>query len=515
MVENWLVAKGFRPVDRGQQFLLPPNMADWLPVDHLAWFVISVVDELDMAAFQARRRVGGAGRAAFDPRMLLALLIYAYACGERSSRQIERLCATDVAFRVICAQDAPDHTTVARFRAEHRAGIEELFTQVLVLCARAGLGRVGVVAIDGTKIAASASISADRSEVWLREQAVSMLDEAERVDAEEDALFGAARGDELPEQWTDPRTRKARIKEALARLGAERAADDAQAQAQAAHWTARVDNAARLLAETTQLYQTRFDAYQAKVAAAAAGRGDRPCGTPAVPPERHIRVRQAQARLDRNITHRERVVQGIAGKREAAPTINLTDLDSRRMPTRHGWIHGYNAQLAVTDDQLILAAKVIQQPGDVEAFTPMMRAAEAATDLLGRAVGADLRIGTVLADAGYLSAANLTAAGPPRLIALGKNRYQHQAARERPAAGPPPPHADPITAMDHRLRTADGIATYKRRAATVEPVNGHLKDRIGLRRFALRGKEKAQTELTLAAAVANLLKLHRHGWAPA
>lgn len=508
------MAKGFRPVDRDQQFLLPPSMANWLPPEHLAWFVISVVEELDLAAFAARRRLGGAGRAAFDPAMLLGLLIYGYACGQRSSRQIERLCATDVAFRVICAQDVPDHATIARFRAEHRAGIEELFAQVLVLCARAGLARVGVVAIDGTKIASNASIAADRDEAWLREQAAKILDEAERVDAEEDGLFGSARGDELPKQWTDPRIRKARIKEALKQLETERGEADAQDDAEIAHWDGRVEVAAGELAQMTARAQARFDIYRSAIADPA-GPTRIPAGPRPPAPDAHGRVRRARARLDRNIAHRGKVLDRITRAREAARTINLTDLDSRRMPTRGGWIHGYNAQLAVTDDQIILAAKVIQQPGDVEAFTPMMRAAEAATEMLGQAVGVDLAIGVLLADAGYLSTQNLTAPGPDRLIALGKNRHHQQAARERPTAGPPPQDADPIPAMDHRLRTPDGIATYKRRAVTVEPVNGHLKDRIGLRRFSLRGKEKAQAELTLAAATANLLKLHRHGWTPA
>lgn len=506
------MAKDFRPVDRGQQFLLPPDMAQWLPAGHLAWFVIAVVDELDMSAFAARRRLGGAGRAAFDPRMLLALLVYAYACGQRSSRQIERLCATDVAFRVICAQDVPDHATVARFRAEHRAGVEELFTQVLVLCARAGLGRVGVVSIDGTKIAADASISADRSHAWLREQAAAMLEEAERVDAAEDALFGAARGDELPEEWTDPRTRKARIKAALERLREADAEHDAAAEVDMACWSARLDAAAAALAKAEAAARGRLDAHRRKTADAAAGVGRKPQGKPPVPVEDHCRVRAARDRLDRVLAEQERARLRLLERRAARERdahVNLTDVDSRRMLTKNGWIHGYNAQLAVSDDQIILAAAVTCQPGDVEAFTPMTRAAEAAVRTLGEATGAELAIGVVLADAGYLSIANLTAKGPDRLIAVGKARQQRRAARENPAAGPPPDGANPIAAMDHRLRTPEGIATYQRRAATVEPVNGHLKDRIGLRRFALRGKEKAQTELTLAAAVANLLKLHR------
>lgn len=506
------MAKSFRPVDRGQQFLLPPDMADWLPADHLAWFVISVVDELEMAGFEVRRRLGGAGRAAFDPRMLLALLIYGYACGQRSSRQIERLCATDVAFRVICAQDAPDHATIARFRAEHRAGIEELFTQVLMLCAHAGLGRVGVVSIDGTKIAANASIAADRSAAWLRGQAAAILEEAERVDAEEDALFGPARGDELPEQFRDPRTRKERIKAALERLREADAAEDAAAEAGMACWSARVDAATTALAKATALAQGRLDAHQRKAADAAAGIGRKPQGKPPVPVEGHCRVRAARDRLARNLAEQEQARLRLLERRAAREQdtkVNLTDVDSRRMLTKNGWIHGYNAQLAVSDDQIILAAVVTCQPGDVEAFIPMTRAAEAAVRTLGEATGAELAIGVVLADAGYLSIANLTAKGPDRLIAVGKARQRRRAARENPAAGPPPDGANPIAAMGHRLRTPEGIATYQRRAATVEPVNGHLKDRIGLRRFALRGKEKAQTELTLAAAVANLLKLHK------
>jgi transposase len=506
------MAKDFRPVDRGQQFLLPPDMAEWLPVGHLAWFVIAVVEELDVAAFEARRKLGGAGRAAFDPRMLLALLVYAYACGQRSSRQVERLCHTDVAFRVICAQDAPDHATIARFRAEHRAGVEDLFAQVLVLCARAGLGRVGVVAIDGTKIAANASVAADRSHGWLREQAAAILEEAERVDAEEDALFGEARGDELPGEWTDPRTRKARIKAALERLREADAAEDAAAEAGMACWSARVDAATAALAKATAAAQGRLDLHQRKTADAAAGVGRKPQGKLPVPVEDHCRVRAARGRLARELAEREqarRRAMEARAAREHDAHVNLTDADSRRMPTKNGWIHGYNAQLAVTDDQIILAAALTRQPGDVEAFTPMTRAAEAAVRTLGEATGAELAIGVVLADAGYLSIANLTAEGPDRLIALGKARQQRRAARDNPAAGPPPDGADPIAAMGHRLRTPEGIATYQRRAATVEPVNGHLKDRIGLRRFALRGKEKAQTELTLAAAVANLLKLYR------
>jgi transposase len=224
------MAKSYRPVERDQPFLLPPDMRSWLPAGHLVWFVISVVEKLDISAFEARSRRGGVGRAGYDPRMLLTVLIYAYAMGQRSSRQIERLCHTDVAFRVACAQDAPDHTTIARFRQRHEQALSDLFTDVLVLCARSGLGKLGTVAIDGTKIAANASDDAMRSEKWLREQAERILAEAEATDAEEDAVFGDQRGDELPAELTDPTTRDERIRKALADLEAEKAAEEAPAR---------------------------------------------------------------------------------------------------------------------------------------------------------------------------------------------------------------------------------------------------------------------------------------------
>jgi transposase len=132
------VAKGFRPVLRDQPMLLPVDMREWLPEDHLAWFVLETVDVLDTSGLERCRRVGAAGRAGYDPRMLFALLVYAYCLGVRSSRAVERLCTTDVAFRVLCAQDPPDHTTIARFRAEAGPAFAGLFTQVLLVAARAG-----------------------------------------------------------------------------------------------------------------------------------------------------------------------------------------------------------------------------------------------------------------------------------------------------------------------------------------------------------------------------------------
>ena len=189
------MAQNFLACDRDQELLLPPSLREWLPEGHLAWFVIDAVAQLDLGAFYAAYRVDGQGRAAHDPAMMVALLLYAYAIGERSSRRIERRCVEDVAMRVICANQAPDHTTIARFRQRHESALAELFGEVLALCAEAGLVRVGVIAVDGTKVHANASEHATRG---YEQIAREILEEAAAVDAAEDERFGDARGDELP-----------------------------------------------------------------------------------------------------------------------------------------------------------------------------------------------------------------------------------------------------------------------------------------------------------------------------
>src|SRR3954452_18288785 len=166
--------------------LLPVDMREWLPLDHLLWFVLETVEALDTSALERMRRRGGAGAAGYDPRMLFGLLVYAYCQGVRSSRQLERMCLTDVAFRVLCAQDGPDHATIARFRADAAEAFTDLFVQMLMIAARAGLGRFGTVAIDGTKIAANASIDANRGREWFDQQVAGIVDDADQVDQAED-----------------------------------------------------------------------------------------------------------------------------------------------------------------------------------------------------------------------------------------------------------------------------------------------------------------------------------------
>src|SRR5919109_885432 len=212
----------FVACDREQSFLMPPDVREWLPANHLAWFVIDAVGEMDLDAFYAAYRFDGRSRPPYDPAMMVALLLYAYARGVPSSRQIERACVEDVAFRVIAAQQRPDHATIARFVANHQDALAGLFGEVLTFCARGGLAKVGVIAVDGTKVQANAS----RNENLDYEQlAREIVEEAKAVDAAEDELYGEARGDELPPEFSTAQGRRGWLREAKQRLEAERAAN--------------------------------------------------------------------------------------------------------------------------------------------------------------------------------------------------------------------------------------------------------------------------------------------------
>jgi hypothetical protein len=454
--------------------------------------------------------------------MLLALLIYAYCSGLRSSRRIERLCEVDVGFRVLAAGHLPDHTTIARFRQGHEEVAVQLFTDVLVLCAEAGLAKVGVVAVDGTKIAADASLKANRTRAQIEAEVHSMLDEAAAVDAQEDRLFGDARGDELPPELADPRRRGARLDAALEELNARHQAREAEAAAaQAAQrqaWEQRQREAASAgrrpegrppaeleleLAETAladELARAEERARtRAEREAAAAADGHKMHGPAPGVPGQGYGARRA----------RERVARARA-KAEAAPQqdpdqerVNVTDPDSRIMTTQKGWVQGYNAQASVSEDGIVVAAEVTNDGNDLGQCEPMI----ARTQANLAAAGIDTPIGTMLFDAGYLSTDNLTAEGPDRLIATGK---AHRLRRSHPTQGPPPEGAEPIAAMEHRLRTPEGAALYSKRQHTVEPVFGDIKHLRGLRQFSRRGLAAVDAEWKLQTAAHNVLKLFRH-----
>ena len=554
------MARRYRPVDRDQVFLLPPSMIDWPPEDHLVWFVIEAVRRLDTTRFPARARLGGVGRRGYDPDMLVTLLVYAMAHGVRSSRRIERLCHTDVAFRIICAADVPDHTVLARFRQHHEAALADLLTATLRLCAELGMVRLGVVALDGTKIAANASRDANRTEAGLRRLAEQHLAESAATDQSEDALFGVGvRGDEVPEKLRDRTHRGARIGQALQQIEQREAAarDRAeQRQAEADAYTRAlalpdrpprggvpkaVDPVAaapaRLDRERARA-QARSDAWHAKADAAAAN-GHRLPGTRPAPVDEHHLVRTARAAYDAaratapateqptehsggtaenrgDATHPGDRTADRTGEQArhatAAPTANLTDPDSRVLKTRNGWVQGYNCQTATSEDQFFVHAQATQDANDIHQFAPTATAVSTAAEQLARHTGRDdLNMGTVLADAGYDSDDNLTAPGPDRLIANAKRHTITQRAATDPATADPPGEATARHQMDHRLRTADGQQLYQRRAPLVEAPNAWLKDGRGLRQFARRGLSAANSELRFACAVTNLLRLRARG----
>jgi len=323
--------------DRDQAFLLPPDVRDWVPAGHLAWFVVDAVGELDLSAFYGRYRRDGWGRPAFDPAVMVALVLYAYAVGVRSARAIERRCAEDVAFRVVAANLRPDHATIARFRAGHEQALAGLFGQVLAMCQRAGLVRAGVIAVDSTKVAANASGLANKT---FEDLAREVLQDAAAIDAAEDELYGDARGDELPAELVDPRTRRARIRELRDELDAERRAEHAQRQA---------------MLERRAEHERQT--------------GRRPPGRPPIERPKQL---------------------------EKVRRVNITDPDSRPVKTPRGFIQGYNAQLVSADGQIIVAADVTIGSPDQGQLVPMVRAARHEL----AAAGADAP-DTVLADAGY------------------------------------------------------------------------------------------------------------------
>jgi len=524
------MAKGYRPVVRVQSFLLPPDMREWLPEGHPVWLVIMVVaDYLDTSVFHARRRTGGAGAAGYDPDMLVTVLVWAYLHGITSSREIERLCGTDVAFRVICGGSLPDHATFARFRGDFPGSVAVLFGEVLKLCARLGMGRLGVVALDGMKIAANASLSSNRAGAGLRKLAEEAVAAHGEVDAAEDELFGAGRrGDEVPEEAWRPGSRDERIRRALAELEAER---EAAAKAQAAKAeafrerqragqrtgpgpaSAAVALAEENLARVREARAAQLAGLEQRYAAGQPRRG-RPARAGAAGIDDYCRVKQAAAKVEA-ARARAAGAERKAAEREAArtgpgPVRNITDPDSRLMPVRGGgFIQGYNAQNMTSEDGLIIATELTGEQAGCPWFEPMLGQARDAGALITAhrpaGPGPDGGIGLVLADAGYCSQANLTCDGPDRLIAVGKGRDLEKAARD-PDSGGPDWGGPAIRAMRERLKTPDGIAAYRHRGHIAETPHGHIKHNMGLRQLSMRGKRKASAEWTFAAAVHNLAK---------
>lgn len=554
-----VMAVNVRCGDVDQLMLMPPSVRDWLPEDHLAFFVLDTVAELDLSDFFGAFRADGRGGAVYDPAMMLGVLLYAYCVGERSSRRVERRLVEDVAYRVVAANQQPDHATIARFRARHQDAIAGLFGQVLGLCVKAGLVDTGLIAIDGTKLAANASFFANREQGALAEElavvaelteagsggispedaekiARQILEEAAGVDEAEDAEHGDTRGDELPPEWAGGRDRRARIRAALDELESQKARD----------------------------YETRM-AERAKREA-----------------ELGHKLRGPQPKKD-------------AARRSRPRRANTTDPHSRIIAQANkGVLQGYNAQAAATADQIVVAAEATATSNDQPHFLPM---ATATAENLADA-GHD-GVGTFVADAGYWTAANgTTEVGAEVLIATKKASWrkadkpdddklavlakvnrgelsQRQAGeilgvsytwvgdmtkryfgtdgqRITRTTEPAPEEwipiiervdrgelsrraaqheltvsnvriktmlahvrgeaVDPSIArkqMDDKLAEPDNARLYTQRSTSIEPVFGNIKANLGFRRFSRRSLPAVNSEWRLICTVHNLLKLQR------
>ena len=463
------MGKSFRSDDLNQLLLLPPSLHDWLPENHLARFLVDVVNALDLSAIYASyEEKDGRGLSAYAPPMMVRLLLYGYSTGVYSSRKIQAKTHDDVAFRFLSSDEHPDHSTLSEFRKRHLKALSELFTQALLLCEKAGLVKLGHVAIDGTKIKANASkhkaMSYDRmgeTEQRLKQEIDALLKQADETDAAEDAQYGKdKRGDELPEEL-------ARRESRLKKIAAAKAELEREAQEKAEQEGAEAE--AKQAAQRKREQQT----------------GKKQPGRKPQPP-----------------------ASGPA-KPDAKAQRNFTDPESRIMPdgaNKGSFLQGYNAQAAVdATAQIIVAADLTQQTNDSRQLLPMLAQVEAN---MGRKPDA------VSADAGYWSEANATdesVAGIDLHIATG--RIKHGDAIDT-MSGSPPEQATAKEAMGHKLRTEAGRSIYKMRKAIVEPVFGQIKERRGFRRFSLRGLDKVRQEWKLVCLTGNLLKLFRSGWVP-
>ncbi len=423
------MAKFFREPNRRQLHLLPQDMMEWLPDDDMVHLVVDVVEGMDLRKFKRQYKTTGAGQAPYSPAMMLAILIYAYSGGIRSSRKIETLCRRDVAFRMIVGDQSPDHTSLARFRQRHLKDMQVVFTNVLALCREMGLGKLGAVFLDGTKVKGNASLDANRNRKHLEREVAKMLRQAEQTDADEDALYGESRGDELPQELRRRDERLARLKEC----------------------------------------------------------------------QEVLEQREANSKPP----PKKRCACGKSTGKTTEPKANTTDPESRVMKARGGWVQGYNGQMAVTEDQIILAAEVSNAANDVGQLKPML---ESIWGNLALVEEDEPELGLVVADAGYFSEANvaLETEDCHLLIAPRSRRKMTEVENDEWGEGP----MGAREKMTLRLASEDGRALYNLRGQSSEPVFGQVKEIQDGGSFSCRGLAACDGEWKLQAAVHNLRKMH-------
>jgi transposase len=514
---------------RDQMFLLPVSMREWIPEGHLAWLVLDVVAEMDTSGLHQGPCVVS-GRPPYEPEMMCALVLYAYCRGIRSSRQIEAGCVTDAAFRVICGGLAPDHTTISRFVAARQRALGALFCEGLRLCSQAGLADLSVVALDGTKVAADASLSQNRDREWIEREVAKLI----AVTAESgDSDSGEPGGSSAPTvpsslgglQAQTPSgaaargsaARLGRLRAALAVIDASGAQERAEAEREATQAAAQAAGGRMVRGRKPSDPQKALARAAADHAVAlgrlgemraarerrdqAAADGER--ALPKAPPP--CRIRRAAECL-------KRAEADLTAARDAAsqaPTpvhrVNVSDPDSRIVKTQKCWVQGYNAQAIASRDQIVVACHVSQDAGDIQLLKPMVAELERTLAAAGITAAPEL----MLADAGYSSEANATCPGPDRLIATQNAYKRKRATRELGEAdGPPPPHATAIEEMEHLLRTPQGARAYAERSVIIEPIFGNTKHNRSLRGFRRRGLDAVRGEWAFVCLASNMLKLH-------
>jgi transposase len=510
------MAHNFIEGRREQGFLLPPDVRDWLPADHLAWFVIDAVAEMDLGDFYAAYRADGHGRAAYEPSVMVALVLYAFATKVRSSRAIERHCRQDVAYRVISGNLVPDHATVARFICRHERALAGLFTGVLKLCDRAGLVGPGVVSIDGTRMAGNASPEVNCEFERIAREIVA---EAKATDEAEDELYGAERGDELPEQLRTAEGRREFFRQAREQMRRERGNPEPVGEPEA-EVTAEVP----LELDATEIVghgrQGRDAWLREGKRQLEQHRWDNP---DPIPRSRKQRLLLAAERLESDLDVERRSNEAYEayraqgrmrdGRRFGGPPkpytpppvptgkMNVTDPDSRPIPIGFGFVQGYNAQAAVNEQQIVLAAEITNLSTDFSQLDPMVSATlgeleRARIDQLPEAIAAD---------AGYWNEQQMdevvankhipvlvapdkgTRATPKRWLTSGRASWMRT-----------------VLASEH------GHERYRKRKQTVEPLFGNTKHNSGFYRFHRRGRTKVRLEWRLLMMTHNLTKVHRH-----
>lgn len=442
----------FIQTSRQQQFLLPPSIDEWLPEQHLARFVVEVIEQLDLSRLTSR--YAGRGSAAYHPATLLAILVYGYSTGVFSSRKLELATYDSVAFRFLSAGTHPDHDTLANFRKTFLVELEGLFVQVLQLAQAMKLLKLGQISLDGTKIKANASKHKalshghiEKQENQLKKEVHMLLHKAAQADNSADA-----QSQDLPAELARREERLKALAEAKAKIAERAKASDDIA---------------------TQAYQDKI-----KQREALREQGKKPRGKEPKPPK--------------------------TGPQDSSQ-VNLTDEESRIMPTKQGFIQGYNSQAAVdTETMLIVATNVSQSTNDKQQLSPLLDEFNNLPESLGKAQA-------ILADTGYFSAENVRRCvkqGIEPLIAAGRESH-HLGLAERLAPDAEPPQTeDVVEKMLWYLKTKAGRARYSVRKSTVEPVFGIIKQVLGFRQFSLRGLNAVKGEWKLVAIAFNLKRMH-------